>query len=67
MISSWTVVLLDRVTKTLEDRRAACILMGVDYSKAFNRLMHGPCLQEFAKKGASTEHIKILASFEGGG
>ena len=55
--------LLDEVTSTLEDRRAACVLTGVDYSKAFNRLAHGPCLQEFATKGAPTQMIQLLASF----
>lgn len=37
--------LVDEVTSTLEDRHAACVLTGVDYSKAFNRLAHGPCLK----------------------
>ena len=47
----------------MEDCRAACILTGVDYSKAFKRLKHGPCLAAFADKGATTEMIAVLASF----
>ena len=57
------VDLVDEITTILEDRRAAAVLTGVDYSKAFNRLAHGPCLLSFATKGASTQMIKLLASF----
>ena len=42
----------ERVTSDLEDNRAASILTAIDYSKAFNRLEHLPCLQAVACKGA---------------
>ena len=57
------VELLDEITSRLEDRRAACVLTGVDYSKAFNRLKHGPCLKAFAERGASSKMLCLLASF----
>ena len=54
---------LDYVTAALEDNRSAIIASSIDFSKAFNRLEHKFCLESFAKKGAPTEIIKILASF----
>ena len=51
------------MTAILEDRRAACVLTGIDYSKALNRLAHLPCLRAFKQKGASNEIIQLLASF----
>ena len=55
--------MLQEITTTMEDRRAASILMSIDYSKAFNRLKHAPCLEALAKKGASSELLQIIASF----
>ena len=57
---------LDYVTEALEDHRAAVILTAIDFSKAFNRLEHGHCLEAFAKKGASTDIISLLACFLSG-
>ena len=55
--------LIDEITSDLEDRRAATILASIDYSKAFNRLAHGSCLEVFAKRGASNEILRLLSTF----
>ena len=47
----------------MEDNRSAVILSAIDFSKAFNRLQHDNCLQTFARRGASTQIIRILAAF----
>ena len=39
------------------------MLTVIDYAKAFNRLSFQHCLEAFARKGASTEMIRILATF----
>ena len=54
---------MDNIPRALEDNRSAVVLTSVDFSKAFNRLEHGSCLQAFAKKGLSTQIIKLLAGF----
>ena len=51
------------ITDHLEDSRASVVLTSIDYSKAFNRLEHQACLEAFARKGASNQLIRILASF----
>ena len=51
------------ITGALEDNRAAVVLSAIDFSKAFNRLEHGSCLKAFERKGASSQIIKLLASF----
>ena len=62
----FAVSLMDYVTSALEDNRAAVILTSVDFSKAFNRLEHGACLNTFKEKGASTQVMQLLASFMAG-
>ena len=47
----------------LEDNCAATALTAIDYSKAFNRLEHLPCLEAMARKGASSQLIRVVASF----
>ena len=47
----------------MEDARASVNLTAIDYAKAFNRLSFQYCLEAFARKGASTEMIAILATF----
>ena len=56
---------LDFIYRSLEDNRASVILKYVDYSKAFSGLSHLSCLEQFAKKGASSEIIKLLSAFLG--
>ena len=53
----------DTVMTHLEDARAAVNITAIDYAKAFNRLSFQHCLRVFARKGASTETIAILATF----
>ena len=52
-----------RITKDLEDNRAASVITAIDYSKAFNRPEHLPCLKALEKKGAGNGLIGIIASF----
>ena len=53
----------DEVLGSLEDARAAVMVTAIDYAKAFNRLSFQHCLEAFARKGASTETIGLLATF----
>ena len=57
------VGVLDEVAKGLEDDRAAITLTSIDYAKAFNRLSFQHCLSSFARLGASTPIIELLATF----
>ena len=54
---------LDTITEALEDRRAACVLTAIDFSKAFNRLDHLSCLRAFERKGAGENLLELLAAF----
>ena len=54
---------VDEILNNLEDARAATMITAIDYAKAFNRLSFQHCLRAFARKGASTETIRILATF----
>ena len=47
----------------LEDYRAASLLTAIDYSKAFNRMSYQHCLSSLAGLGATTEILRIIASF----
>ena len=51
------------VLNNLEDARAATMITAIDYAKAFNRLSFQHCLEAFARKGASSETIRLLATF----
>ena len=53
----------DEVARGLEDNRAAVNLTSIDYAKAFNRLSFQHCLASFARLGASTPIIELLATF----
>lgn len=46
-----------------EDYRSATVLTAIDYSKAFNRVSFQHCLKAFAAKGASSNTIRLLATF----
>ena len=58
LVDNW-----DEVLTNLEDARAATMVTAIDYAKAFNRLSFQHCLEAFARKGASSETIKLLATF----
>ena len=51
------------ICSNLEDYRAATVMTSIDYAKAFNRLSFQHCLSAFAKKGASTDVIRLIATF----
>ena len=54
---------MDYVTASLKDNRAGVILSALDFSKAFNRLDHGHCLNSLINRGASRQVINLLAAF----
>ena len=57
------VQLWQQVLENLEDPRAASLLTSIDYSKAFNRLNYAACLKSLKTKGASSQTLRIIASF----
>ena len=58
LIETW-----DYILNAIEDPGAACNLISIDFSKAFNSLDHTKCLQMFEKKGASVQSLGMLRSF----
>ena len=60
-VSHLLVDMWDEICGSLEDARASIVITAIDYTKAFNRLSFQHCLRAFARKGASTEIIWILA------
>ena len=58
LIAVWQNVLSD-----LEDCRAATLLTAIDYAKAFNHMQFQECLNAFARHGASTNVIHLVATF----
>ena len=57
------VDIIQEICENAEDYRAATILTAIDYSKAFNRVSYQHCLEAFRKKGASTQTLRLLATF----
>ena len=51
------------IGESLEDYRAGVVLSSNDYAKAFNRLSFQHCLSSFARKGASSQILRLLATF----
>ena len=51
------------MAEDLEDCRVATVLTAIDFAKAFNRLSYQHCLRAFALHGASTDVIRLLATF----
>ena len=62
-VSHLLVDLWDEALWNLEDERAATLITSIDYAKAFNRLSFQHCLRAFARKGASSQTISLLATF----
>ena len=62
-VPHFLVDLWDEMAWNLEDDQAATLLTSIDYAKAFNRLSFQHCLAAFARKGASTDILKLLATF----
>ena len=61
LIHTW-----QRIVEDLEDCRAGALLTSIDYAKAFNRLSYQQCLKSLASKGASSEVIRLIATFSPG-
>ena len=53
----------DQICNNHEDARGVTMLTAIDYAKVFNHLSFQYCLLAFARKGASTQIIKLLATF----
>ena len=51
------------ICQNAEDYRAATVITSIDYAKAFNRLSFQHCLSAFARKGASSQILRIIATF----
>ena len=47
----------------LDDNRAANTFISVDLAKAFDRMNHDQCLASMAEQGASTQTLRMAASF----
>ena len=58
LVQIWQTVLED-----LDDYRAGSLITSIDYAKAFNRMSFQECLRALAAKGASTEVIRLVATF----
>ena len=58
--------LITESMEALDDNRSASTLISVDLSKAFNRMRHSQCLDQLARKGASSQSIRMAASFLSG-
>ena len=59
----YLVEMFQLILEALENPRAASVLTSIDYAKAFNRLDFLHCLNALAAKGASSELIRVVASF----
>ena len=62
-VSHLLIELWQSILYNLEDCRGAALLTSIDYAKAFNRMSYQECLAAFARKGTSTDLLRILASF----
>ena len=58
LVQFWQTIL-----QNLEDYRAATLVTSIDYSKAFNRMSYQHCLGAFARNGASTPVLRLVATF----
>ena len=61
--SHMLVELTQDLSEDLEDCRAATVLTAIDFAKAFNRLSYQHCLRSLAEHGASTDVIRLIATF----
>ena len=61
MISVWQNILQD-----LEDCRAGTLLAAINYAKALNKMEYQECLKSLARHGASSQIIRLIATFLSG-
>ena len=59
----YLINLWQEILSNADDNRSATVLTVVDFAKAFNRVSHQACLAAFAKKGASTQILQLIATF----
>ena len=57
------VQLWQDILQNAEDYRAGTVVTSVDYAKAFNRMSFQECLKALASKGASTQVLRLVATF----
>ena len=57
------VQLWQDILQNAEDYRAGTVITSVDNAKAFNRMSFQECLKALASKGASTQVIRLVATF----
>ena len=59
----YLINLWQEILSNADDNRSASVLTAVDFAKASNRVSHQACLSAFAKKGASTQTLQLIATF----
>ena len=59
----YLINLWQEILSNADDNRSATVLTAVDFVKAFNRVSHQACLAAFARKGASTQVLQLVATF----
>lgn len=59
---NFLIELWNNVLETLDNGNAVAV-MSVDFSKAFNRLSHGGCLEKLATKNASNQTLSMVLAF----
>ena len=57
------VNLWQQILENAEDYRSGTVITSIDYSKAFNRMGYQECLMAFARNGASTPLLELVATF----
>ena len=51
------------IVNALEGGERAAVILGLDFEKAFNRMQHGVCLDQFIKLGGSVASARLIKSF----
>lgn len=58
LVETWQQIL-----SQLDDNRAGTNILSIDFEKAFNRMDHGHCLRDLAKKGAPPPLVAMINAF----
>ena len=52
-----------QIMSALEDNKNTVSIISIDFSKAFNRMDHGKCIQALSIKGATSEALTMVSAF----
>ena len=58
LIKAW-----DEVLESLDEEKAVCALISIDFAKAFNTMGHQACLHQLKQHGASTTSHNLVRAF----